>query len=195
MSSSKKAVNWYQLRPWFSFDIEPSLQLFWDISLGLCQLDSRFQFSPDFYTEEINTRQDPRAGYLALHLRLRRSNCRLGCSRNGCNCTQRSGSLQIVIFMFSARAGNISLAPIHFPPYLSALIRETPPVAVPQIRSALPSLLLLSRCGLHLPPGKRFVGPIALRTIAIAGHFAKCPDHLDCHWHWLRVAHHRKGSD
>ena len=52
----------------------------------------------------------------------------------------RSGSLQIAIFMFSARAGNISLAPIHFPPYLSALIPETSDqVPVPQIRSALPS--------------------------------------------------------
>ena len=51
----------------------------------------------------------------------------------------RSGSLQIAIFMFSARAGNISLAPIHFPPYLSALIPETSDqVPVPQIWSALP---------------------------------------------------------
>ena len=112
---------------------------------------------------------------------LRRSNWRCGC-RNGA--PRRRGEIwrdQIVIFMFSARAGNISLAPIHFPPYLSALIPETPPVAsTDPIRSALP-----------LPPapspssnldviythhrGKGFVGPIPLRTIKIAGHVAKCP--------------------
>ena len=51
---------------------------------------------------------------------LRVSNCRSGC-KNGC--TQRwERRDEIVIFMFSARAGNISLALIHFPPYLSALI-------------------------------------------------------------------------
>ena len=104
---------------------------------------------------------------------------------------------QIVIFMFSARAGNISLAPIHFPPYLSALIPETLSSRVAgstdPIRSALP-----------LPPapspsssypdviythhrGKGFVGPIASGTIKIGGHIAKCPADR-------RVAH-RNGSD
>ena len=107
---------------------------------------------------------------------------------------------QIVIFMFSARAGNISLAPIHFPPYLSALIPETPPDCARPLQSRFhgsdhpPDLLssslplLLSRCDLHSPPpGEGFVGPIALRTIKIAGHVAKCPDDPDR----VRVAHHR----
>ena len=117
----------------------------------------------------------------ALHLG---SDVQIGGAAAGMVAGARRGEIwrdQIVIFMFSARAGNISLAPIHFPPYLSALIPETPPVAsTDPIRSALP-----------LPPapspssnldviythhrGKGFVGPIPLRTIKIAGHVAKCP--------------------
>ena len=104
---------------------------------------------------------------------------------------------QIVIFMFSVRAGNISLAPIHFPPYLSALIPETLSSRVAStdpIRSALLLLPPAPSPSSSYPDviythhrGKGFVGPIASRTIKIGGHIAKCPADL-------RVAH-RNGSD
>ena len=43
------------------------------------------------------------------------------------------------LYVFTSRAGNISLAPIHFPPYLSALIPETPG-RFPEIRSPSPDI-------------------------------------------------------
>ena len=47
--------------------------------------------------------------------------------------------------------------------------------------------------GLHLPPTKSFVGSIALRTIKIGGHIAKCPDaDLDTDIGRGRVAHHHR---
>ena len=123
---------------------------------------------------------------------LRVSNCRSGC-KNGC--TQRwERRDEIVIFMFSARAGNISLALIHFPPYLSALI----PIDLPdrsersdhRLSRSAPCHrhhrhhhhrhhrhhhyrhhLFLSRSWFTLTTGERVVGTIASRTIKIrAGH-------------------------
>ena len=71
--------------------------------------------------ETVKSETGSKLGLLQqVDFELRVSNCRSGC-KNGC--TQRwERRDEIVIFMFSARAGNISLALIHFPPYLSALI-------------------------------------------------------------------------
>ena len=135
-----------------------------------------------------NPSQDPRAGHFWDCIQ--GSDVQiggLGCSGNGCNCTQSceiwlTPNCHLYVFG-SSRKHFIST---HSLP--TVFIRANPrdlrssPSSSDPICSSL--LLLLSRCGLHSPSGKRFVGPIALKTIAIA----KCPDNRDCHWHWPRVA-------
>ena len=151
---------------------------------------------------EETQKRETRDRILALHSALHSSSdVQIGGAAAEMVAGARRGEIwrdQIVIFMFSARAGNISLAPIHFPPYLSALIPETLSSSSGSSTDPIRSALLL------LPPapspsssypdviythhrGKGFVGPIASRTIKIGGHIAKCPADR-------RVAH-RNGSD
>ena len=122
--------------------------------------------------ETVKIETGSKLGFAIVALELRVSNCRSGC-KNGC--TQRwERRDEIVIFMFSARAGNISLALIHFPPYLSALIpidlpdREirSPPFQICSLPVATIGTITIATIssypdrGLHSPPGKGLSAPL-----------------------------------
>ena len=104
-----------------------------------CILGSDYEETQKRETRRRETLNRIPARHLALHSG---SDVQIGGAAAEIGAPPRRGEIwrdQIVIFMFSARAGNISLAPIHFPPYLSALIPETPG-RFPEIRSPSPDI-------------------------------------------------------